>query len=117
MRKRIIIYIALTHYLLSVIAAVTNFSLGMSSFDTGEAAGIWEKILYSTSRVLLFPAFPYYGYLPLPKGMFDGQAGHVLFLANSFFWACMIYCVASWLRSKISGAEHLVRADKSSRPR
>jgi hypothetical protein len=93
MQRRALTVLVLTvsHLCLSVGLVSIRFAAGMARFDTGQSAGIAERITEKAVDVLTFPIVMLtasrYGRMLVEMGTL---AEYLLLTANSFLWAILI---------------------------
>lgn len=101
-KKRIILAIAIPHYVIGMFAMIKAYGMAMSRFDTGAAASTSEKFWQITGSILQFPARQLV--LLLPVDTFPGVIGHIPFMLCSLMWALSIYFVMIFFKHERSGA-------------
>ncbi|MDQ3243736.1 MAG: C-GCAxxG-C-C family protein [Gemmatimonadota bacterium] len=96
MRKVLTVsFLALVHFVLTIVAVATSFGSGMSRFDTGAAPGAGERVLDAAAALLTFPLVQaMIRWFPLPAQYRQAPWEHLVFVANSFLWGAAIYALA-----------------------
>ena len=89
--KKFVLWFTLGHAIVSVAAFAWSFSLGMANFDDGAPEGPGEAVLHAFSQTLLFPIFTGFTRLPAAQFLFPGVLGWLPLVANSVFWAFLVW--------------------------
>ena len=88
-RALIVLAIATSHFIDTIVLFGILYSRGMAAFDRGSGdASVFDSIVGHTLRILWFPYHPLAWWLNIPSGSIFEWA---LLLATSILWACMIY--------------------------
>ena len=88
--------IAGVHFLVHGGLFILTFGRSMSRFDSGEPAGLVERMADAMVSVLSLPLLPIA--LSLPSDWFSGFAGYAPLALNSLLWG-----VAGWLLIRFVG--------------
>lgn len=99
-KKRFIIVFSVTHLILTLLALVITFTLGMDRFDSGTPASLTEKVVRGLSWILMMPITrPFMFFLRQVRilgPLFSGLMGYILFFLNS----TVCGFIAWWIYSK-----------------
>ncbi len=112
----IIAGIAVCHFILSVVAMVQSFGMGMSRFDSGAPPSPLEQFVAGAHAVLSFPVL--FIFMRLHGDWmrwFSGLAGYIPFVANSILWALCLYWVGAFVYKRTVEASHAYQSDAANR--